>query len=167
MLESLLCARAWLAEGGIVSYGDIFYPDSAVAALIAAPGDIAIAYDPNWLDLWRMRFDDPLSDAETFATDAAGKLTEIGGHANAVENIQGQYTGLLKFSAAGWQTVMAYLDGLAQRDRDRLDTTALLNRMIANGTAISTVPVSGPWGEIDTERDIEVAEALLARFTLG
>jgi len=166
MLASLLCARDWVAGGGIVSYGDIFYPDGAVAALVAAPGDIAITYDPDWLALWQMRFDDPLSDAETFTIDPRGHLTEIGARAESVAEIHGQYMGLLKFSAAGWRSVMSFLDALPDAERDRLDTTALLSRLIAQGVEIATVPVDGPWGEIDTERDIEVAAALLARFTL-
>ena len=30
-------------------------------------GDIVITYDPNWLSLWEMRFEDPLIDAENFS----------------------------------------------------------------------------------------------------
>ena len=34
--------------------------------LTKSKGDIVITYDPNWLNLWKMRFEDPLMDAENF-----------------------------------------------------------------------------------------------------
>jgi choline kinase len=165
MVGSLLCARDWLSGGGIVSYGDIFYPDSAVTALTAARGDVAITYDPDWLELWQMRFDDPLTDAETFSTDERGNLTKIGGRATTVDEIQGQFMGLLKFTAEGWRNIAKHLYTKTDAERDRLDTTAMLSELVSEGWEILTVPVAGPWSEVDTVRDIEVAERVLERFT--
>src|SRR5690348_3567787 len=66
MVSSLECARKWLeTEPCIVSYSDIFYDFPAVLSLIQADADLAVTYDPNWLLLWKQRFEDPLSDAET------------------------------------------------------------------------------------------------------
>lgn len=160
MVMSLACAEPWLqADVCIVSYSDIFYPVAAVSALSRAAGDIAITYDPNWLELWSRRFPDPLADAETFQTDAGGRITEIGRRAKSVAEIKGQYMGLLKFTPAGWSAVAKLIGALAAPKRDRLDMTGLLQRLIAAGTAVHAVPISGPWGEVDSAEDLALYEA--------
>ena len=99
MVSSLCCANEWLeANTCIVSYSDIFYEASAVRSLIESKADISLTYDPNWLELWTKRFGDPLLDAETFRLNPDGTLAEIGKKPKTVEEIQGQYMGLLKFA---------------------------------------------------------------------
>jgi choline kinase len=155
MVRSLACASEWLAaDTCIVSYSDIFYPASAVRGLMGAHADIAITYDPEWLALWSQRFVDPLSDAESFETDAARRVTDIGRKTNDIRKIRGQYMGLLKFTPKGWQTVDDLLARLERQDRDRLDMTSLLQRLVASGHEIRAVAVDGPWGEVDSERDL-------------
>lgn len=155
MVMSLYQARPWLSAGPcLVSYSDIFYTPETVKALAASPADIAISYDPNWLDLWSRRFPDPLADAETFRLDAMGRVVEIGGRAETVAEIKGQYMGLLKFTPAGWAKVAALVDGLSSEQRDRLDMTGMLARLIAAGHQISAVPAVGAWGEVDSESDL-------------
>lgn len=160
MVMSLLQADPWLAAGPcLVSYSDIFYSAETAAALAASPADIAISYDRDWLQLWSRRFADPLSDAETFRLDAAGRVVEIGGRAAAVAEIEGQYMGLLKFTPAGWAGVRALVDALPPAQRDRLDMTGLLARLIAAGQSVAAVPAVGPWGEVDSESDLALYDA--------
>jgi len=155
MVMSLTCASEWLAaDTCIVSYSDIFYPASAVRALISAGADIAITYDPDWLTLWSRRFANPLSDAESFETDAEGRVIDIGRKTDDIRKIRGQYMGLLKFTPKGWQAVFGALARIEQQGRDRLDMTSLLQRLIASGHEIRAVAVDGPWGEVDNERDL-------------
>ena len=66
MVASLMVALEQLAPPYLVSYSDIVYDPAHVSRLLAAPGDVAITYDAKWAELWSRRFDDPLSDAETF-----------------------------------------------------------------------------------------------------
>ena len=56
----------------------------------------------NWLALWERRFGDPLLDAETFRLSSDGSLLEIGNKPRNVEEVEGQYMGLLRFSPEGW-----------------------------------------------------------------
>ena len=101
MVISLAAAAAWLRSGTvIVSYGDIFYRNELVRGLASAPGQLVVAYDRDWRRLWTRRFACPLSDAETFRIDAAGQLLEIGGKTTRIEDIGGQYMGLLGSSHA-------------------------------------------------------------------
>ena len=77
MFYSLLCAKEWIDNDDlIISYSDIFYSKIAVKKLSETNSDISIIYDPNWLKLWDMRFDNPLDDAETFKLDSLSCLKE-------------------------------------------------------------------------------------------
>ena len=159
MVMSLVCARKWLSkEDCIVSYSDIVYPGDTVAKLVAARGDLAITYDVNWLDLWSERFADPLSDAETFRVDGEGVLTEIGSRAKGLDEIKGQYMGLLKFSPRSWARVSKLLEGHTAQECDKLDMTSLLKRLLAEGMRIDTVPITRPWFEVDNETDLRLYE---------
>ena len=137
----------------IVSYSDIFYTKETVGNLAADPADVAISYDPQWLDLWRARNDDPLSDAETFMCDDKGMLLEIGRKPDSLEDVHGQYMGLLKFTVAGWQKTKQVIEGFSEARIKKMDMTTLLSCLLQNDIAIKCVPVSGPWGEVDTPED--------------
>lgn len=161
MVASLACAAEWLIAGPlVVSYSDIFYPAAAVRALMAAEGDIAITFDPDWLSLWSRRFADPLADAETFRTEG-DRVIDIGRRTDHLEDIQGQYMGLLKFAPTGWRAVETLLASLPPDRRDRLDMTSLLSALIGRGQSVRAVPVAGPWGEIDNGTDLALYETMI------
>ena len=172
MVASLLCAdafaRAFFAAGGarlLVSYSDIVYHPDHARQLLAATADIAISYDTRWEALWKLRFADMpggvLADAETFRQEG-GLLREIGGRAASLDQIHGQYMGLLSFSAAGWQTLADACAALAPAAVDRLDMTGLLRLLLEQGAAIGTVPVEGRWCEADSASDLNNYERALA-----
>lgn len=155
MVASLLCAREILRNNDcIISYADIIYPANPIDDLINSTGGIRISFDTNWKILWQKRFNDPLSDAETFQTDSAGILTEIGNKPKKYEEISGQYMGLLYISKEGWQSIESLLSSLQQQEIDALDMTTLLRKLIHSGVIISTVPYHGAWGEIDSGSDL-------------
>lgn len=161
MVGSLLCAMEALTPPFIVSYSDIVYTPSHVVRLLACPDDLAITYDTDWLDLWQRRFEDPLSDAQSFAVDNENWVEAIGGLPNGIDTIQGQFMGLLKISpvAAHW---IARLIAQEPKLRRTLDTTSLLQRLIERNHRVRGVPVAGDWCEIDDRYDLRVAEGLLA-----
>lgn len=159
MVQSLAEARSWLQQDAcVVSYSDIVYGKDSVARLLAANGDIVITYDPNWRTLWELRFDDPLQDAETFRIDGEGRLLEIGNRTTRIEEIEGQYMGLLRFTPQGWQQVESFLGELPAEQVDRLDMTSLLQRLLSRGVKIDTVPIAEPWFEVDSETDLRLYE---------
>jgi L-glutamine-phosphate cytidylyltransferase len=166
MVQSLACAARWLREApALVSYADIFYPSAAVAALREAPGEIAVAYDPDWRRLWSERFADPSTDAESFALDGT-RVVDIGRRAASLDDIQGQYMGLLKFTPAGYRAVESYLESLLPDQADRLDMTSLLSALIARGHRIEAIRVDGVWGEVDSAADLAVYERWIAEGRL-
>ncbi|WP_421218459.1 phosphocholine cytidylyltransferase family protein [Aeromonas jandaei] len=160
MVSSLCCARDWLInEECIVSYSDIFYTSAAVTALLTNNDDISLTYDPNWLNLWRQRFSDPLSDAESFKLDDELYLTEIGNKTTDATLIQGQYMGLLKFSPVGWKQVEMYRADLPAMMQDNMHMTGTLNAMIQqNNIKVRAFPYEGRWGEIDSPEDLACYE---------
>ena len=161
MVMSLATAAEWLKAGPvIVSYADIFYRHELVRELAAASGDIVVTYDRAWRSLWSRRFVDPLADAETFRADASGRLIEIGNKTSSIDEIGGQYMGLLKFSPHGWRDVEMLLATLDAQTRDRLDMTGLLQRLLRRNVAIGTIGTDGQWGEIDNPSDLALYERM-------
>lgn len=167
MVASLLCAggfaREFFAHGGqrlVVSYSDIVYHPDHVCRLLAATEDMAITFDTQWEALWKLRFEDVLSDAETFRQED-GLLREIGGKPSSLAQIHGQYMGLLGFNAAGWRTLADACAALAPAAVDKLDMTGLLRLLLEQGAAITAVPVEGRWCEADSASDLGSYERAL------
>jgi len=163
MVMSLAAAAAWLHRGPvIVSYGDIFYRSELVSGLAAAPGQLVISYDRAWRRLWTRRFSDPLADAETFRINATGQLLEIGGRTTRIEDIQGQYMGLFKFTPPAWSVVEELLGTLDAPVRNSLDVTGLLRRLLAAKLLpIGTFATDGQWGEIDNPEDVALYQDMV------
>jgi L-glutamine-phosphate cytidylyltransferase len=103
-----------------------------------------------------------LGDAETFRVDAAGQLLEIGGKTTQIEDIEGQYMGLLKFTPPAWSTVEALISTLDASIRDRLDVTGLLRRLLTGEyLPIDTFGTDGQWGEIDSPEDVALYQDMV------
>ena len=165
MVASLLCAGDLIDGPTIVSYSDIVYGLGIVNALIGNKAPLAVAYDTDWMKLWRARFEDPLDDAESLRLDSDGNIVEIGRKVDDLSKIEGQYLGLMRFTpdSFGWiRHALNKEKGLA----DRLDMTSLLSILIADGHTVAGVETSGRWCEIDTPDDLAVAEQMLARGEL-
>ena len=161
MVASLMVARDWLYDSPcIVSYSDIIYPSAAVERLVntSQTAPLAILYDLNWLKLWEQRFVDPLIDAESFV-QKNGILKDIGRSGGKIEEIQGQYMGLLKFSPQSAKWISNLLNN-NQALCDKLDMTTLLRLLIENGKGIMAVPWDGKWCEVDSRVDLEIAEKI-------
>lgn len=161
MVTSLTSADEWLKnEPCIVSYSDIFYEASAVKSLMEVGYPLAVTYDPGWLKLWQKRFDDPLVDAETFKLNHDNTLTEIGQKPKSVDEVQGQYMGLLRFTPEGWGEVCRIRESLTPVERDRMHMTGTLQKVIQAGhVAIHAIPYELPWGEVDSADDLAIYQS--------
>lgn len=157
MVASLLCANAVLERPGrtLICYGDVVFHPDIVQATLAHCGDIVLPYDTDWRALWEERFSDPLSDAESFA-QRGGLLEEIGARVGSLDSIQGQFMGVLSVTQRGWRNVTRVVRALPADTVDRLDTTSLLARLIADGIAVHTMACAGRWVEVDTQADLDL-----------
>lgn len=161
MVATLACAEKYLRhQPCIVSYADIVYPAKWISRLCQMEGDIAMLYDEKWQDLWQVRFEDPLSDAETF-TSQNGKLVEIGNRAKTLGEIEGQFMGLFRFTPSGWDIVQHHLATLPKDKRAPLDVTSLLSGLLDKGQEIYVSPVQGAWCEVDNQTDLNCYEACI------
>jgi len=161
MVTSLTYAKNWLESSNcIVSYSDIFYESSAISALKKDEEDLTLLYDPNWLQNWSLRFDNPLDDAESFYF-RDGLLLEIGKKILNVNEILGQYMGLIKTTPKSWRNIERYLSSLSTHDLNNMQMTELLNNLIKESVqSIHVTPYYGQWGEIDTQKDLNIYESL-------
>ncbi|WP_394200677.1 NTP transferase domain-containing protein [Shewanella waksmanii] len=165
MVSSMLCAKSFLAnQDTIVSYSDIIYSKKTIEQLVNDKNDITIAYDPNWLTQWQARYENPLDDAESF-NQVNGVLTDIGRKVDSLNEVKGQYMGLLKFSKLGWSQVNTYLGKLSAQELAALDMTTMLQNLVSLGITINTVEISDEWFEVDTLQDLKVAEDHVPSFS--
>jgi len=158
MVASLAMASEWLEKSAcIVTYSDIFFHSSAITSLVNATAEIALTYDVNWLKLWSLRFENPLDDAERFRMTPQRFLKQIGGRATSLDEIEGQYMGLLRFQPNGWQIFLrAYMD-LSSDDRRKIDMTSMINLLVQRSSArVLAVAYEGSWGEIDRPADLNL-----------
>lgn len=172
MVHSLFCARDLMGGDAdvLVVYGDILFRPSLVEALARDPAPMAVAINTRWLQLWTERMDDPLADAETLRLDEQGNIVEIGRRPRSLADIQGQYTGLIRFSRAALPAVLdfhAALDRNALYDGkafDQMYMTSFLQQLIDHHRPIRAVLVDGGWLEVDSPADLEHANASFERY---
>ena len=162
MVSSLFCAEDELDDGAIVSYGDIVYSKKTVQALLESSADISVTIDLDWKEYWKARNEDYLSDAETLKLDSSGQIIELGARPKDLSEIQGQYMGLVKYSARGAQVLRdiyysACESGkLGARPIKDAYMTDLIQAVIDSGFPVQSVPVKGQWVEIDSVSDLNL-----------
>lgn len=172
MVETLFSAIDFLkqcytqGEDLIISYGDIVYQIENLHALLESNDEIALMIDKKWEDLWRLRLDNPLDDAETLVMNGDGYITELGKKPRDYERIQGQYTGLIKVRA---DRIIDFIDFYHQLDHDEIyDSkdfnnmymTSFLQLLIDSGWKLKAVLVNNGWLEIDSVEDIMLYESM-------
>lgn len=168
MVGTLFYARDLLPgdDDLIIAYGDIIYTPENLAALLSCDAPIGLMIDMNWQDYWSMRFEDPLSDAETLKFDPSLRLTEIGKKPNSFDDIQGQYTGLIKIRADFIAPLIQFYDQLDQtrlydgQPYSNMYLTSLLQMLIDAQWHLQAVPVRAGWLEVDSVADLELYESL-------
>ncbi len=161
MVWTLFCAKDELEGDVIVSYGDIVYSKDILKALLNSKADIAITIDKNWESYWRKRNDNPLDDSETLKIRGDGTISEIGQKPKSIEEIQGQYMGLMKFSSVGIKQIKDVFDvalkkgSLLGHDIENAYMTDLIQAVINTGEPVTSIPIYESWVEVDTVKDLK------------
>ena len=84
------CAEHEMDGDLTISYGDIIYTDKVLNQITQNKSDIVVAVDKNWRELWALRMEDPLKDAETLKMDANCNIVELGKKPSSYGEIEGQ-----------------------------------------------------------------------------
>ena len=160
MVWTLFCAEDELQDDVIISYGDIVYSKKILEKLIDSKKDIAVIIDKNWEYYWKSRSDNPLDDLETLKLDHDKRITEIGKQPSSLQEIQGQYIGLIKLSKKGIEQMKDIFyqakksNNLLGKSPKNAYLTDLLQLLIESGVEVSSIPVDSEWVEIDTIEDM-------------
>lgn len=162
MVWSLYQAIQELENDFIICYGDIVVSPSTVAALLETPLEFAVVSDRGWLEYWTRRFDEPLTDAESFSINSSGDLVSVGQKVQNTDEIQGQYIGLIKVTGSARSQFKKRLQKFCEDEETheiakKAYMTDFLQMLINEGVQIKPVFVDGGWIEIDNPGDIDAA----------
>lgn len=159
MVWTLFCAEQHFGDDLIVSYGDIVYSQECLNQLLKSDADISVVVDRDWEKYWRLRSEDPLNDAESLKINSKGNIIEIGQKASSVQEIQGQYIGLMRFNKKGISILKEVFHQAIQereirgKNPENAYMTDLLQLIIDKGFEVKPTVISGSWIEIDSVED--------------
>ena len=165
MLKSLFCAEKKITESTIVSYGDIIFEEKVLRNLIDAEDDFSVIIDKNWEEYWKLRFDNPIDDAESLILDH-DCITNIGQKVDDISKINGQYIGLMKFQNDGIKKMKDFFIKCKQdykenninplnskRSFDDSYMTDFLQGLIKQGKKLKAIFIENGWLEFDNIQD--------------
>lgn len=180
MVETLFCAENELNESCIISYGDIIYQKNILKKLLEDKNDFSIIIDKEWEKYWRMRFEDPLEDAESLKLDSEGNIVEIGQKTNDVNDIQGQFIGLIKIQGKGLEITKSFYEKSKEEANrtgrnplnDKLSfeksyMTDFLQGLIKEQQKLKPVYIKNGWLEVDSMKDYELYEKMVKEKTIS
>ena len=175
MVESFFTSKSfWMDDECdlIIAYGDIIYERKNLEMLISSSGDMSLMVDDRWIDLWSLRQSDPLSDAETLKFNRDGSISELGQKPTSLNEIQSQYTGLIKLDWKRKKEIIKFYNELDQEalydghEFKNLYMTTFIQMLINNGWKINASRVKNGWLEIDTTDDLYLYEDMHVKGTL-
>ncbi len=158
MVYSLFKASNWVKnEDCIICYGDIIYDNSIIKKLKNSKKKILLPSNVNWKKNWSLRYQNPLSDLETFKVNKNGTLKEIGNKALDYSEIQGQFMGLIKIDKKSIQKLIKIYKNLSFKNKLNLDFTSFLNLCIKKyKIKINVIGIKNKWFELDNYKDLQV-----------
>ena len=168
MVKSLFSAISFIEQEGdlIIAYGDIVYQSNNLQALLNCDDEVALMIDSNWRDLWNLRLDNPLDDAETLIMNGNGYVTELGKKPESYDHIEGQYTGLIKIRSDKLEAMVEFYNQLDPfaiydgKDFNNMYMTSFLQLLIDSGWQAKAVLVNNGWLEIDSVEDLFKYESM-------
>ena len=174
MVATLFSAADLMDSGQdmLICYGDIVYESRVLSSLLAVDAPVTVMIDRQWLRYWRLRLDDPLTDAETLKLGAGGRLLELGKKPRDYSEIDGQYMGLIKVRADNvdrFKQVYASMDRAVTydgKDFDNMYMTSFIQYLIDHGWDVRVAETDNGWLEVDSVSDLERYEAMAADGSL-
>lgn len=158
MIYSLFKASHWLKnEDCMICYGDIIYDNSIIEKLKNSKKKILLPSNANWKKNWSLRYQNPLTDLETFKVNKNGTLKEIGNKALGYSEIQGQFMGLIKIDKRSIKKFIKIYKNLPLKKKLNIDFTSFLNLSIKKyKIKINVIRIKNKWFELDNFKDLKV-----------
>lgn len=175
MVATLFCAADVMTADSdlVIGYGDIVYEPRVLAALLASGAPVTVMSDRQWLPYWRLRLDDPLTDAETLKLGPSARLLELGKKPRSYDEIEGQYMGLIKIRAdhvEHLKSAYAAMDRRARydgKDFDHMYMTSFLQHLIDHDWDVRVAETDNGWLEVDSVSDLQRYEVMAADGSLA
>ena len=163
MVETLFNCDAEFGEDLLVCYSDIVYEPRVLTALLETSNELSVAVNTDWRAFWELRFENPLEDAESLRLGEDGRILDIGSPVERIEEIEGQFMGLMRFCGNGIERLRKAKKSLDHAERDwkqirparKAYMTDLLMELVLMGNSVFAEKVHGGWLEIDTVEDYE------------
>ena len=168
MVETLFCALHELNGSTIISYGDIIFEKKVLDKLILSKSEISIVVDQNWKEYWSIRMSNIKEDVESLKLNSEGSIIDIGQKVKDIEEVKGQYIGLMKFGQDGIQNLKEFYFLCKEKSRHGKNPlnqkipfkksymTDLLQGLIHADYKLTSIPINGGWLELDTIDDYDL-----------
>ncbi|RUQ91057.1 phosphocholine cytidylyltransferase family protein [Legionella septentrionalis] len=174
MVATLFCAREYMKAGMdlLISYGDIVFEPKVLQAVLCSDAPVSIAADKNWRRLWKLRMEDPLTDAETFQMDAENRVIELGKKPNSYDQIKAQYIGLIRIRKDYITRLLNVYDEMDRtalfdgKDFNNMYMTSFLQHLINLNWDVRACLIQNGWLEIDTVEDKNLYEKMVIQGEL-
>ena len=180
MLETLFCAENELNGSVIISYGDIIFEKKILDLLINSKDDFSVIIDKKWKEYWFTRMDEPIKDAESLKLDTNGYITNIGQPVRNIDEIEGQYIGLMKFQNEGLKIIKEFYNRMKNQAEEsgknplnadipfkKSYMTDFIRGLIVEGHKIKAIPVENGWLELDTYQDYKIYNKMFDEETIS
>ncbi|MBX3258716.1 MAG: phosphoenolpyruvate mutase [Labilithrix sp.] len=159
-VASLAAAKASL-EGSacLVSYGDVVFKKHVLDELLDAEGDFVVAVDS--LPAQEGADSKPRRADWTICSEPHSRKTLLGNvtlkdmaTAPDTPGITGEWTGILKTSAAGSKVLAEMIGKLPETELAKLSMPDLLRRLVKDGKTVRVVYSRGGWLDVNTLGDV-------------
>ena len=151
MIESLMKARNCFNCDVTVSYSDVLFNYEMLSDISTFDDNFVVTIDFNWKKYWKMRYNHIDYDTESLKVDEDGFIIDIGSPNPPLNEIDGRYVGLLKFSKRGLKIIEDIYDSSERWKTAYM--TDLLQEVIDRGYDVVPMGVNNGWIEFDTVED--------------
>ena len=159
MVHSIFCASKYIKDDVVISYSDIIFDYSIFKLLKKKVTLMPIKKD--WLQIWkkRMSHEEIKKDAEDLVI-RRNKLISIGNKINKILP-KYQFMGLIKII---YKDLLKMKKFYIKLNNKKIDFTSFINLMLLkNKISINCIKTNKFWHEIDTYRDLILANKILKK----
>lgn len=160
MYYSFLIAKKLMNEKRdlLVVYGDIIFKKYLLNKLLKKKNSVAISVDKNYMDYWKKRMKNPMSDLETLKINKKNNVIEIGRKTKKKKDIQGQYIGLIKFNYKNFDLIKKLIKKFNKKyfNYKKLYMTDFIQYLVKNNIKVAASYHYGNWQEFDKPNDLNI-----------
>tara|TARA_B110000967_G_scaffold162697_1_gene169317 strand:- start:3690 stop:4427 length:738 start_codon:yes stop_codon:yes gene_type:complete len=155
MLHSLYTGLKKCNNDTLITYSDIYYSPKIFSQIKinCKLQKVILPIQLNWKKIWKIRNKDILKDCETLVHDSKYNLKEIGNKISNLNNVMGQYMGIIYFPKHLIKKINLYIKEGAEEKK--MHISQFLNILINKKINIKCIPVKEYWYEFDDYSDLK------------